>query len=74
VIALDGAAGAASRTGGADPERGWRLHPERVLVPGDRVVVAATRRGLAELLGRGARNGPRGQGEGADNSVRTEAG
>ncbi|MFD3726783.1 hypothetical protein [Streptomyces sp. NPDC058671] len=29
------------------------MRPERVLGPGDRVVVAATRRGLAELLGRG---------------------
>ncbi|MEX0168355.1 NAD-binding protein [Streptomyces sp. LMG1-1-1.1] len=81
VIALDGTAGAAPRAGAADRERGWRLRPERVLVPGDRVVVAATRRGLAELLGRGARNGPldggdgaAGGGDGVDNSVRTEAG
>nr|WSW42417.1 NAD-binding protein [Streptomyces sp. NBC_01001]WSW63141.1 NAD-binding protein [Streptomyces sp. NBC_00998] len=31
----------------------WDLHPEYVLQPEDRVVLAATRRGLAELLGRG---------------------
>ncbi|MEU0275905.1 NAD-binding protein [Streptomyces sp. NPDC006307] len=30
----------------------WDLHPGYVLRPGDRVVLAATRRGLAELLGR----------------------
>ncbi|WP_171060091.1 NAD-binding protein [Streptomyces montanus] len=30
----------------------WDLPPSRVLGPGDRVVLAATRRGLAELLGR----------------------
>ncbi|GAA3367210.1 NAD-binding protein [Streptomyces sannanensis] len=30
----------------------WDLHPGHVLKPEDRVVVAATRRGLAELLGR----------------------
>ncbi|MFD9247109.1 potassium channel family protein, partial [Streptomyces sp. NPDC059556] len=30
----------------------WDLHPGYVLHPGDRVVVAATRAGLAELLGR----------------------
>ncbi|MFC9794668.1 NAD-binding protein [Streptomyces sp. NPDC127584] len=46
VIALDGV-GARPGTGGA-----WRLDPDRVLKPEDRVVVAATRRGLAELLGR----------------------
>ncbi|MFC7303702.1 NAD-binding protein [Streptomyces monticola] len=32
----------------------WQLHPGYVLSPQDRVVVAATRRGLAELLGRRA--------------------
>ncbi|MFE5914330.1 NAD-binding protein [Streptomyces wedmorensis] len=69
VIALDGAA-----AGRADHARGWRLHPDRLLVPGDRVVVAATRRGLAELLGRGGRSGPAGEGGVPDNSVRTEAG
>ncbi|MFP3991754.1 NAD-binding protein [Streptomyces sp. E11-3] len=31
----------------------WDLHPDRVLTARDRVVIAATRRGLAELLGRG---------------------
>ncbi|MFF3837742.1 NAD-binding protein [Streptomyces sp. NPDC001930] len=46
VIAMDG--GTRSGTG-----RAWRLDPDRVLKPDDRVVVAATRRGLAELLGRG---------------------
>ncbi|MEU2076965.1 NAD-binding protein [Streptomyces sp. NPDC013489] len=48
VIAMDG--------GGTKPGTGqaWRLDPDRVLKPDDRVVVAATRRGLAELLGRGA--------------------
>ncbi|MBT2390279.1 hypothetical protein J7E87_12795 [Streptomyces sp. ISL-1] len=30
----------------------WDLHPGYVLQPGDRVVLAATRRGLAEILGR----------------------
>lgn len=30
----------------------WNLHPGYVLQPTDRVVIAATRRGLAELLGR----------------------
>ncbi|MDT0341995.1 potassium channel family protein [Streptomyces litchfieldiae] len=35
----------------------WDLHPGYVLKPSDRVVIAATRRGLAELLGRGP--GPR---------------
>lgn len=48
VIALDGSAGTTGR-------EGWRLDPDRTLKPSDRVVVAATRRGLAELLGRGAR-------------------
>ncbi|MFG2899035.1 NAD-binding protein [Streptomyces zaomyceticus] len=59
VIAMDGSAPArsAARTGAAARDQGWRLDPERVLGPGDRVVVAATRRGLAELLGRGARPG-----------------
>ncbi|CAM5651873.1 potassium transporter TrkA [Streptomyces avidinii] len=31
----------------------WDLHPGYVLGPGDRVVMAATRHGLADLLGRG---------------------
>ncbi len=47
VIAMD-RGGTKSGTGQA-----WRLDPDRVLKPDDRVVVAATRRGLAELLGRG---------------------
>ncbi|MGW0120854.1 NAD-binding protein [Streptomyces sp. NPDC003327] len=37
---------------GDQPQLLWDLHPGHVLHPGDRVVVAATRRGLAELLGR----------------------
>ncbi|HEY9367760.1 NAD-binding protein [Streptomyces sp.] len=32
------------------PHLVWQLHPGYVLTPGDRVVLAATRRGLAELL------------------------
>lgn len=43
----------------------WQLAPGDLLGPGDRVVVAATRRGLAELLGRGPRQpepADRGQG------------
>ncbi|MFE5591852.1 NAD-binding protein [Streptomyces sp. NPDC056549] len=61
VIALDGPGGSGE---------GWRLRPERLLGAGDRVVVAATRRGLAELLGRGGRD-DRGA---PDNSVRTGRG
>ncbi|MFI5831402.1 hypothetical protein ACIA6C_29795 [Streptomyces sp. NPDC051578] len=38
---------------GQQPGLVWRLHPGYVLRPEDRVVLAATRRGLAELLGRG---------------------
>ncbi|MEW1699133.1 MULTISPECIES: NAD-binding protein [unclassified Streptomyces] len=71
VLALDG-----SRVGPADRRRDgnrtWRLEPDRLLRPGDRVVVAATRRGLAELLGRG---GPGGRTEGratGDEPVRAE--
>ncbi|WP_461036037.1 NAD-binding protein [Streptomyces mayteni] len=62
VIALDTTAPAdrqADLTGRSpDEDRGgparllWELHPGYVLRPQDRVVVAATRRGLAELLGR----------------------
>lgn len=57
VIAMDASAAgrSAARAGAAARDPGWRLDPERVLGPGDRVVVAATRRGLAELLGRGVR-------------------
>ncbi len=39
------------RTGAAPTGLVWRLHPGYVLRPTDRVVVAATRQGLAELLG-----------------------
>ncbi|MFI5859974.1 potassium channel family protein [Streptomyces sp. NPDC051546] len=62
VVALDTAAPADRRPGlatepGYDTARRpalvWDLRPGRVLRPVDRVVVAATRRGLAELLGRG---------------------
>ncbi|MFI8421042.1 NAD-binding protein [Streptomyces sp. NPDC085479] len=38
---------------GAQPQLLWDLHPGYVLRPEDRVVVAATRRGLAELLATG---------------------
>ncbi|MEU2074829.1 NAD-binding protein [Streptomyces sp. NPDC013489] len=43
-----------TRSSAADEPSGlvWDLHPGYVLHPGDRVVVAATRAGLAELLGR----------------------
>ncbi|GAB2800207.1 NAD-binding protein [Streptomyces daliensis] len=41
-----------SSTGEGELE--WRLHPGQVLNPGDRVVVAATRRGLGALLSAGA--------------------
>jgi Trk K+ transport system NAD-binding subunit len=42
-----------ARRGGDDgePRLVWRLHPGYVLRPDDRVVVAATRQGLADLLG-----------------------
>ncbi|MEU8529264.1 NAD-binding protein [Streptomyces sp. NPDC048629] len=63
VIALEttappGRAGRGARQNGGDERGGdrsqphlvWQLHPGYVLSPGDRVVVAATRRGLAELL------------------------
>ncbi|MFI5763152.1 potassium channel family protein [Streptomyces sp. NPDC051563] len=61
VIALDTAAPEDRRPDlasapGAGPSRRpglvWKLHPGYVLKPEDRIVVAATRRGLAELLGR----------------------
>lgn len=70
VIALDTAEPAerrpdlaASRPYGADRTGAgllWDLHPGYVLRLQDRVVLAATRRGLAELLGRrtGSRPGP----------------
>ncbi|WP_405498351.1 potassium channel family protein [Streptomyces sp. NBC_00096] len=68
VIALDTAApedrrpDLASAPGyGPPPGLGlvWKLHPGYVLRPEDRVVVAATRRGLAELLGRPGVRTPR---------------
>ncbi|MCZ4609046.1 NAD-binding protein [Streptomyces sp. Lzd4kr] len=40
----------------------WDLHPGYVLRPRDRVVLAATRQGLAELLGRQPRGGAHGAG------------
>ncbi|MCH0566702.1 NAD(P)-binding protein [Streptomyces sp. MUM 2J] len=61
VIALDTAApgerlpdlsAAVRGAGGRAPNLVWDLHPGYVLKPEDRVVLAATRRGLAELLGR----------------------
>ncbi|WP_345286718.1 NAD-binding protein [Streptomyces gulbargensis] len=59
VLALDTADPAARRPDlasaphtGDEPQLLWDLHPGSVLHPGDRVVIAATRRGLAELLGR----------------------
>ncbi|WP_327419541.1 potassium channel family protein [Streptomyces sp. NBC_01233] len=62
VLALDTASPedrrpdlASAPTDGTSRQSGlaWDLHPEYVLKPEDRVVLAATRRGLAELLGRG---------------------
>ncbi|MGX2998543.1 NAD-binding protein [Streptomyces sp. JNUCC 64] len=61
--ASDGGTGREGRTDGIPPQRSgdraaglvWDLHPGYVLRPGDRVVLAATGRGLAELLGRGPR-------------------
>ncbi|MFF4173040.1 NAD-binding protein [Streptomyces sp. NPDC001744] len=56
VLALDTTAPGARRPGPADHGRNdspgllWDLHSDYVLHPGDRVVVAATRAGLAELL------------------------
>ncbi|MGW1144393.1 NAD-binding protein [Streptomyces sp. NPDC002454] len=65
VLALDTSAGDGAppgreRTGGIAPHRSgdpagglvWDLHPGYVLRPTDRVVLAATGQGLAELLGR----------------------
>ncbi|MFF3514920.1 NAD-binding protein [Streptomyces sp. NPDC002573] len=65
VLALDTAA-PGERALAPDPETGgpgrpsglvWDLPPTYVLRPEDRVVLAATRRGLAELLGRRRREG-----------------
>ncbi|MET9677807.1 NAD-binding protein [Streptomyces sp. NPDC006482] len=59
VLALDTASPAARRPDlasthhdGEQPQLLWDLHPGYVLRPEDRVVIAATRRGLAELLRR----------------------
>ncbi|MEU0369686.1 NAD-binding protein [Streptomyces sp. NPDC006283] len=59
VLALDTASPgsrrpdlASTRRDGEQPQLLWDLHPGYVLRPEDRVVIAATRRGLAELLGR----------------------
>lgn len=65
VIALDGTG---TKSGTAGRDKGWRLAPERILEPADRVVVAATRRGLAELLGRGGRAAAPGDDSTPDNS------
>ncbi|WP_030752776.1 NAD(P)-binding protein [Streptomyces griseus] len=48
VLALD--TGAGTGEGDEPPALLWDLHPGYVLRPGDRVVVAATRSGLPELL------------------------
>ncbi|MFF1510307.1 NAD-binding protein [Streptomyces sp. NPDC058326] len=72
VIALDGAA--TSSGSATDRGQGWRLRPERVLGPGDRVVVAATRRGLAELLGRGGAATAPGEAGAPHNSARPDRG
>lgn len=66
VLALDAAAPADRRPdlAAAHPADGddrppglvWELHPGYVLRPEDRVVLAATRQGLAELLGRHPRS------------------
>jgi hypothetical protein len=41
-----------------EPELAWELHPGYVLRPADRVVIAATRHGLARLLQRPGRGAP----------------
>lgn len=62
ILALDTAVPAARHPdlgavqhGGEGPQLLWDLHPGYVLRSEDRVVIAATRRGLAELLGTPAR-------------------
>ncbi|MFG3099668.1 NAD-binding protein [Streptomyces sp. NPDC048182] len=60
VLALDtsssgGGPGTAPGAGPRPSALVWELPPTYVLAPGDRVVLAATRRGLAELLGRRGR-------------------
>jgi Trk K+ transport system NAD-binding subunit len=52
----------------------WDLHPGYVLRPEDRVVVAATRSGLAELLGQGPAAEPRRRGAGTQESGRSPSG
>ncbi|MEU6944891.1 NAD-binding protein [Streptomyces sp. NPDC046316] len=59
VLAIDTVSPAARRPDlasahhdGEQPQLLWELHPGYVLRPEDRVVIASTRRGLAELLGR----------------------
>lgn len=68
ILALDTTAPAERRPDLASPHRAdgerqptglvWDLHPGYVLQPHDRVVLATTRRGLAELLGRQPRGTP----------------
>ncbi|KUO16948.1 NAD-binding protein [Streptomyces dysideae] len=57
VLALDKRTGEQAHEGEGErpPEGGWGLPDDYVLGPADRVVLAATRRGLAELLGRRSR-------------------
>nr|WP_024761351.1 NAD(P)-binding protein [Streptomyces exfoliatus] len=79
VVALDRTAAAyggsyGTGAGAADRGQDWRLAPDRVLGPADRVIVAATRRGLAELLGRGAATGRGTAAPAPGNSVRSERG
>ncbi|KOV24959.1 hypothetical protein ADK58_17660, partial [Streptomyces sp. XY152] len=56
VLALDTAGAASGGGGGPGSGVGWGLPDTYVLRAEDRVVLAATRRGLAELLGRRARS------------------
>ncbi len=53
----DLSAGPPPYTQGPAPSLVWDLHPGHMLGAADRVVVAATRRGLAELLGRQRESG-----------------
>ncbi|MET8826483.1 NAD-binding protein [Streptomyces sp. NPDC004610] len=60
ILALDTDASGRHRTGDGTPLPSglvWDLPDTYVLNSGDRVILAATRRGLAELLGRGASRG-----------------
>ncbi|MEU9215084.1 NAD-binding protein [Streptomyces sp. NPDC048376] len=54
---VEGAAPEVSREGARESRLVWELPDTYVLRASDRVVLAATRRGLAELLGRRARRG-----------------